>query len=142
MLGVARDALAKEYPGSKTEERFKTITGQELYDKSIDFCSRAHFPSSVLTQGDAWAPNFLIRRSDGEEPVALALDFQLARCASPALDVSFFIYTCTEQSLREAHYNDLLKIYYDELNRAIALLGSDPNKLYPWELFIKEVCLR
>uniref|UniRef100_A0A1B0DI70 CHK kinase-like domain-containing protein n=1 Tax=Phlebotomus papatasi TaxID=29031 RepID=A0A1B0DI70_PHLPP len=40
------------------------------------------------------------------------IDFQLARCATLAIDISFFIYSCTTQKLREKHYDDLLKAYH------------------------------
>nr|CAD7413547.1 unnamed protein product [Timema poppensis] len=40
------------------------------------------------------------------------IDFQLARFGSPVLDLSFFIYSCTSQELREAHYEELIKVLY------------------------------
>lgn len=119
--------------------RFNSYSGQQLYNKSLEFCSRVNAPTSVISHGDVWAPNFLIRASEAQNCVALMLDFQLSRCASPVLDTSFFIYTCTEKKLRDNHYEELLKIYHRELSRSISLLGSDPQKLYPWEVFIKEV---
>lgn len=67
------------------------------------------------------------------------LDFQLARCASPILDLSFLIYSCTEKSFRDQYFDDMLKSYYSELNNVIKLLGSDPDKIYPWDLFMQEV---
>lgn len=67
------------------------------------------------------------------------LDFQLARCASPVLDLSFLIYSCTLKSFRDQYFDDTLKIYHSELSNAIKLLGSDPDKIYPWNLFMQEV---
>lgn len=67
------------------------------------------------------------------------LDFQLARCASPILDLSFLIYSCTLKSFRDQYFDDMLKSYYSELNNTIKLLGSDPDKIYPWDLFMQEV---
>lgn len=138
-MSVARDALAREYPGSKGEERFNSWTGKKLFERSTEFASRTHAPTSVITQGDAWAPNFLIKKSEGASLVALILDFQLSRCSSPAMDIAFFIYTCTEKALRDDHYDDMLKLYHEELSKNINALGSDPKKLYPWETFIAEV---
>ncbi|XP_046484171.2 uncharacterized protein [Neodiprion pinetum] len=140
LFKIAKDALAKEYPGSKAEEKFNSWSRRDFYFKSVDFCNKVSAATSVITQGDAWAPNFLIRQSDGDKhPTALALDFQLSRAASPVLDTSFFIYTCTEKSLRDDHYEHLLKTYHDEISRSISLLGSNPEKIYPWDLFRKEV---
>ncbi|XP_020710180.1 uncharacterized protein LOC105689851 [Athalia rosae] len=136
---LARDSFAKEYPGSKAEAVFANLSLREMYDRSIEYCSRTNTPSSVVTQGDCWAPNFLIKREADGTAIALALDFQLARCSSPVLDVSFCIYTCTEKLLRDEHYEDLLKIYHNELSKTISALGSDPKKLYPWDVFMKEI---
>nr|XP_046483588.1 uncharacterized protein LOC124219686 [Neodiprion pinetum] len=65
------------------------------------------------------------------------LDFQLARCASPVLDTSFLIYTCTDKTLRDQHYEDLLRLYHDELSKNISLLGSVLKK--PWDIFVNKV---
>jgi len=67
------------------------------------------------------------------------LDFQLARCASPIIDLSFLIYACTLKSFRDQYFDEMLKMYHSELSNAIKLLGSDPEKLYSWDLFMKEV---
>lgn len=67
------------------------------------------------------------------------LDFQLARCVSPICDLSFLIYSCTQKPFRDQYYDDLLKVYHTELSSAIKSLGSDPEKVYPWDIFLKEV---
>ena len=90
-------------------------------------------------EGDCWGPNFLIRDIGRNQKQALMLDFQLARCASPVIDLSFLIYACTLKSFRDQYFDEILKTYHSELSNAIRLLGSDPEKLYPWDLFMKEV---
>jgi len=90
-------------------------------------------------EGDCWSPNFLIRDIGRKQKQALMLDFQLARCASPVMDLSFLIYACTLKSFRDQYFDEILKTYHSELSNAIRLLGSDPEKLYPWDLFMKEV---
>lgn len=137
LIGVSTDALAKEYPGSLAEKKYTSIPFGNLFWKCVDACSRQKAPTSVVTQGDAWAPNFLAKIKNGED--ALMLDFQLARCSSPILDLSFCIYSCTDKKLRDESFDDLLKIYHNELANTITLLGSDPQKLYSWDTFMKEV---
>ncbi|XP_048508443.1 uncharacterized protein LOC105689818 isoform X1 [Athalia rosae] len=139
LFRIARDALAQEYGGTKVEEVFNAQSRKGMFYAISEFCARKDAPTSVITQGDAWAPNFLIQRGKDGNDVALALDFQLARCSSPVLDISFCIYSCTEKSLRDEHYDDLLRIYHKELSDTISLLGSDPQKVYPWDVFMKEV---
>ena len=50
-------------------------------------------------------------------PVELRLlDFQIARYASPVLDVLYYVFCCTTKELRDEHYEDLLKIYHSSLS--------------------------
>jgi len=110
-----------------------------MYDKCAGFCERPNVATSVITAGDCWAPNFLVRDIGQNQKEALMLDFQLARCCSLICDLSFLIYSCTQKSFRDQYYDDALKVYYSELSSAIKSLGSDPEKIYPWNLFLKEV---
>lgn len=138
---MAKDALAKEYPDSPLEKRFESLPVDELFNRNVDFCSRQHAPTSVIAQGDCWAPNFLQRDLPGKGKQVMMLDFQLARSASPVPDISFLFYSCTDKELRDRHYEELLKIYHDELKVCISRLGSDPEKLYSWDVFMAEVSL-
>lgn len=138
-MGVTKDALAKEYPGSKAEKRFNFYEPGALYKKAADFCERTQAPTSVINQGDAWAPNFLVRTNSSGKLEVLMLDFQLARCVSPVLDLCFLIYSCTDKTLRDHHFDDLLKYYHQEVSRTVKVLDSDPEKIYPWSLFMSEV---
>ena len=131
--------MSKEYPGSKAEEKFNSYKFGEFYFKSVELCKKTDAPSSVINQGDSWAPNFLVREMTPNRSQVLMLDFQLARCASPVLDISFLIYSCTDKNLRDKHFDDLLEIYYKELSKSIQSLGSNPTKIYSWTTFKKEV---
>ncbi|XP_043288978.1 uncharacterized protein [Venturia canescens] len=141
-IRVTRDAMAKEYPDHPAEMKLKSHyePAKKLWDKSVSFCSRRHAPTSVINQGDSWAPNFLMRvnENDGKKQ-ALLLDFQLARVASPILDISFLIYACSNKELLDNHFDDMLKTYHSTLSNGIKALGSDPEKIYPWFLFEEEV---
>lgn len=137
-IGIATNALEMEYPGSEAEKRFKSYEFGALYQKGVEFCSRrTHEPTSVISHGDCWVPNFLAQETNGNK--ALMLDFQLARCSSPVIDLAIFIYGCTDKSLWDEHFEKLLKDYHNELSISIGLLGSDPEKLYPWDTFMNEV---
>lgn len=56
----------------------------------------------------------------------------MARVASVAVDLSFFIYSCTSQSLREEHYDSLLKAYHESATNIINDLGADAEKVMSW----------
>lgn len=102
-------------------------------------CDRKQAPTSIICAGDCWAPNFLVRDIGQNKKEALLLDFQLACTASPCTDLSFLIYSCTEKQFRDQHFDNILKTYHSLLSDAIRTLGSDPEKIYPWDLFMKEV---
>lgn len=141
IVDIAKDTMAKEYPGTPEEKKFANIPTREFWNTSVKICERSNTPTSVINQGDAWAPNFLMRtvdKSSGQNE-ALLLDFQLARCAGPVSDLAFFIYNCSDKQLRDKEFDNLLKFYHQELTKTISTLGSDPAKIYPWELFQKEV---
>ncbi|KAG6797668.1 hypothetical protein HZU73_06988 [Apis mellifera caucasica] len=137
LIDISKNALAMEYPGSQAEEKFNSYKPNDLYQKGIDLCNRKYHSTSVITQGDSWIPNYMINKTTKRKVVML--DFQLARCTSPVLDVSPFIYVCTERSIWYENFDILLKFYYNELANAIHLLGSNPEKLYSWDTFMKEV---
>ncbi|XP_012285036.1 uncharacterized protein LOC105702220 isoform X2 [Orussus abietinus] len=139
LVRIAKDAVHKEYPGSKVEKRFNEYTSEQLFLRSVELCGRIDAPTSVISQGDSWGPNFLIRKTPENTQEVLMLDFQLARCASPVLDISFFIYSCTDKNLRDEHFDDLLEVYHAELTKSITLLGSNPATIYPTSIFLQEV---
>lgn len=138
-MGIATNALATEYPNSEALKRFTSYKIGSLVEMCNKLCDCIDAPTSVVNQGDSWAPNVLVRDVKGNKKQALLLDFQLARCVSPIPDLSFFIYSCTDKALRE-RFNEMLKIYYNKLSSTITSLGSDAEKLYSWETFMKEVC--
>ena len=66
------------------------------------------------------------------------LDWQLARISSPALDLSYFIFTCTDKKLRDKYYDKMLKTYHYSLCLQLTMLGSDPS-LFPFEALEEEM---
>ena len=60
------------------------------------------------------------------------IDFQLSRYASPALDITFFMYSCTSEELRVQYYDDLMKTYHTNLCEIIKDFGSNPEFLFPY----------
>lgn len=63
----------------------------------------------------------------------------MARVASVAVDLSFFIYSCTSQALRESHYEELLKAYHESATDIINDLGADAEKVMSWKDFKNEM---
>lgn len=89
---------------------------------------------TVFGHGDCWTPNFLTRYDDdGKAEAIKIIDFQLARVASVAVDISFFLYSCTSQALREKHYDTILKAYHESATSIINDLGADAEKVMSWQ---------
>lgn len=89
----------------------KEFTGTNFYDTMCRL-TRETGPVSVICHGDLWTPNFLFK-NNSDPTIDLdvkVIDFQMARFASPATDLSFFIYACTEQDIREQHFDELIEV--------------------------------
>lgn len=138
-IGIARDAVAQEYGGTELEAKVNKFFDCDLYDKMV-YLTHTRNQNSVINHGDCWMPNFLFRYDSNGVPVAARMiDFQLARYSSPALDISFFMYSCTSQELREAHYDELLKAYHQSLSDMLLDLGSNPDQLFTFADLQKEL---
>lgn len=95
------------------------IDHKTFYDRMIRIAN-AKGPYSVVTQGDCWIPNFLLRYDKSIPVEGKMIDFQMCRYASPVLDISAFIYCNTSQNLRENHYTELLQV--------ITVSSANPSK--------------
>lgn len=72
--------------------------------------------AAVILHGDTWQNNFMFRNDDRGKPIeVMLLDWQLSQCASPVNDLSFFLFSSTSKTLRDAHYEDFLKVYHESL---------------------------
>ncbi|XP_064538307.1 uncharacterized protein LOC135428315 [Drosophila montana] len=136
---VALDAVNKTFPNTKYETLATNFLQPQLFDDLINLVS-TRSKLSVFGHGDCWTPNFLTRyNDDGVPQEIIIIDYQLARCASVALDVSFFIYSCTSQQLREEHYEELLRAYLESAQALITDLGGDAEAVISWETLQEEL---
>uniref|UniRef100_A0A336M4I1 CSON012053 protein n=1 Tax=Culicoides sonorensis TaxID=179676 RepID=A0A336M4I1_CULSO len=140
LIATALDAVEKEYAGTEIEAKAKSFLTNNLFKKIVQ-CTHETNKYSVLCQGDCWTPNFLFKyRDDGSIPIGVKMiDFQLARFASPATDISFFIYSCTTQDLREKHYDDLLKSYHMSLADQLKVYGLNVGDVFPYQALLEEL---
>lgn len=101
----------------------------------------------MISHGDCWIMNFLVRSgnsgSDRQESQLKIIDFQLVRHASLALDLSFLIYSCTSQQLREEHFEKtMLKTYHEAVTGILLDFGiKDPEKVLSWQELLAEMKL-
>lgn len=57
----------------------------------------------------------------------------MCRYASPALDLAYFIFCCTDKSFRDSNYTQVLKIYYESLSTHLHYLGLDALSVLPYQ---------
>lgn len=136
--GIAIDAVEKEYPNSIYAEKIRKFAVPERYEDMIRAATGTN-ETGVISHGDSWTNNFLYKYVDDVPVDAKIIDFQLARCASPVLDLTFAVYACTSQDLRLKHYEELMDNYYAVLSKQIREMGSDPDRVYSNALFKEEL---
>lgn len=67
------------------------------------------------------------------------LDWQCTRYASPALDLLYFLFLCTDAPFRAKHYDDLLQAYHHALRAQLDRLGADFNELFPFTALLRSM---
>ena len=100
---------------------------------------------SLILHGDYNRNNVLFQYSpeNPETPISLRMiDFQEVRYASPAIDIFFFLYMSTSAEFRESHWDDLLRLYHENvwnhLKELVKCDDSDPRlQDYSYENFLK-----
>ncbi|CAH0557311.1 unnamed protein product [Brassicogethes aeneus] len=104
-------------------KQFLDVAKTMLY-KVYDLVKPSTKYRNVITHGDLWATNFLIKYDEKNEPVDCKfVDFQCSRYVPPAQDVLSFIYLTTSREFREKHLYQLLGLYYNYLDKNLKSNG-------------------
>lgn len=72
---------------------------------------------------------------EGQAEEIAILDFQCCRVTSPAVDVSYAIYTGTRPDLRAQFLEEWLKLYHDQFWQDLVVFGYVPDEVYSYEKF-------
>lgn len=123
----------------------------------------------VIIHGDCWSNNIMYQQSNDDVSIAFHsseielsfqcdreicrlcllqrkklestcfVDFQFTHYSPPVIDLLYNIFSSTDKPFRDQHYDTILRTYYQSLSDHIRKLGSDPDKLYTWEDFQKQL---
>ncbi|KFB53211.1 AGAP003220-PB-like protein [Anopheles sinensis] len=139
LVAISKDALAVECASNGYEfpanlkEVIEAFLDSNIYHMMVEL-THTRNQNSLITHGDCWLPNFLFRPHS-----VRMIDFQMVRYGSPALDIILFVYTCTDQSMRQHGYGQMLSAYYQSCCELLADLGSDPDVVFPRSELSKEL---
>ncbi|XP_034832221.2 uncharacterized protein [Maniola hyperantus] len=102
-------------------------------------CSEPEPNYSTICHGDCWNNNVLFKYQ-GKRPVdVLFVDYQLVRYASPATDISYFLYMSTDQQFLSKHYDQLLDVYFGTLSAVLKQCNLNVEEIYPRSIFLRHL---
>ncbi|CAL8123628.1 unnamed protein product [Orchesella dallaii] len=104
------------------EDAWKSLTNDEF---------------AVLCHGDYWNNNMMFKRDPDTNKVSdhIAIDLQVTRYNSPALDLTYFLYTSVKSEVRRSHMQELLTLYLETLQKTALDLGFPIDFTYD-DLFL------
>ncbi|XP_066154259.1 uncharacterized protein [Euwallacea fornicatus] len=121
------------------KKRFKGLLKGSIYESILYYNSKRE-ENCIVLHGDCWNNNFMFKYTDDDKTTpqkVIFLDFQVSKIGSPVLDLSYHFYS-TASGSEHQYFDTLLRIYHNSLSSTIKQLGSDPDKLFPYEELIRQ----
>lgn len=135
-LFIRDDPIMREYLKNQCEVIFGVVSAEEdahlltkvkkLFEKdAMDIAAEcldleSTGAASVITHGDAWQNNTMFIYDKNGKPIEINLvDWQISRQSSPIIDIVYYMFSCTTKEMRDAHYENFLKVYHESLSAHI-----------------------
>ncbi|KAJ8984931.1 hypothetical protein NQ317_012181 [Molorchus minor] len=94
-------------------------------------------PLFTITHNDLWLNNIMVKSENGKCAAVKFVDFQNYGFKSPVNDLLFLLWTSVQQSLLDTEFDNLLRIYYDDLVGILARLNCEHK--FTFEVLIEEI---
>lgn len=114
----------------KTQAGLEKLVGKltkiedTFYDRICSTCVRDDNDFNVILHGDLWSNNIMFKYNDnGEIEDTVLVDFQICYFGPPALDVTYCLYTSSNNEISELDWDMLVQYYYDELRTTLKKLN-------------------
>lgn len=103
-------------------EKLKQVIEDAPIEKVFELVSgESAEPYSVICHGDATTNNTMFCKNDRGKAVGIQfLDWQFSRYASPVTELVVYLFCSTTKELRDQHYDEFLKIYYESLSNLLS----------------------
>lgn len=117
---VAERDFCKTQPGlEELVEKFTKIEDSH-YDRICATSVRDDNDFNVILHGDLWSNNIMFKYGDNGDAVDTVLvDFQICYYGPPALDVTYCMYTSSNNDVSELDWDMLVQHYYNELRTTL-----------------------
>lgn len=128
-IEIDRVALA-EYEDPKTSvyyKKFDELSSNDVYSQLQSLTSPDSSKHNAINHGDAWCPNFLVSKHR-----CVAVDFQLARCASPATDLAYFLMSA-DLCKTTTEFIEAVQVYHSALSYYLEDMGLKADKVFSYE---------
>ncbi|KAJ8728884.1 hypothetical protein PYW07_006580 [Mythimna separata] len=86
---------------------------------------------AVIQHGDCWTNNVMFKFEDDTLQQSILIDYQLCKNSSPANDILYLIFNCTDHETRVKNFYDWLDYYHTELDKSLSNYGLKSNYVYP-----------
>ncbi|GBP42886.1 hypothetical protein EVAR_87265_1 [Eumeta japonica] len=114
-----------------TDPRHQKI--RDFVDKTIQkfpvYFARAD--RSVLCHGDYRPSNVLMKEKDGGLSGVMPVDYQIVQMCTPIIDLVYFFFAGTDRAFRNAHMNDLKKLYRETMCTFLKRFDIDLEEVSP-----------
>lgn len=128
--------------GRAAADRFGVVAHGDIWNNNLMFRSNEEVPNGPIELCRSES-KFLILLLSTSQPNIVDdirfLDWQMISYSSPTIDLLYNLFSSTDKKTRDADFGHLMREYHNQLSSNIRKMGSDPEKLFPYEAFKAEL---